>query len=476
MTSRERVEAALAFEPVDKAPLEYHPCGRGLYEHGEAFRRLLKAHPGDFEDFSDMPIPRPPAEACGPDGSYHEYKTDAWGVTWESRIFAMTGHPYRQPLADWRALEGFRCPPHALAEDAAFASYAKRIARVRETRYAKDGWFGFFERMHALRPFEDVLMDVYDNEREINRLADMLVEYELEELRLMCAAGVDAVQFGDDFGTARAMLFSPEVWRSFFKPRYRRLVQFAREQGKAVFFHTCGYAAHAARAKELYETTDYVICAEHPVYGIFELGCWMCGFEDFLYRMALDEEWIHRFFERVLEYQKKVIQRYYTAVGPYIHYTSSGDDFATQNAPFVSPDMFRELIKPYFKERIAYTKRFTKAKYLHHSCGSVYRLIDDLVDCGVEILNPIQPKAADMQPRGLKAAYGEKIVFHGGIDTQELLPFASESQIEEAVHETIEILNRDGGYIFAAAHNIQPDVNPRSLTVMLNAARKYRRA
>ena len=103
MTSRERVEAALAFEPVDKAPLEYHPCGRGLYEHGEAFRGLLKAHPGDFEDFSDMPIPRPPAEACGPDGSYHEYKTDAWGVTWESRIFAMTGHPYRQPLADWRA-------------------------------------------------------------------------------------------------------------------------------------------------------------------------------------------------------------------------------------------------------------------------------------------------------------------------------------------------------------------------------------
>jgi len=90
MTSRERVEAALAFEPVDKAPLEYHPCGRGLYEHGEAFRGLLKAHPGDFEDFSDMPIPRPLAEACGPDGSYHEYKTDAWGVTWESRIFAMT--------------------------------------------------------------------------------------------------------------------------------------------------------------------------------------------------------------------------------------------------------------------------------------------------------------------------------------------------------------------------------------------------
>lgn len=234
--------------------------------------------------------------------------------------------------------------------------------------------------------------------------------------------------------------------------------------------------AHAQRAKELYENTDYVICAEHPVYGIFELGCWMCGFEDFLTRMALDEEWVHRFFERVLEYQKKVIARYYGALGQYIHYTSSGDDFATQNAPFVSPDMFRELVKPYFQERISYTKQFTKARYLHHSCGSVFRLIDDLVDAGVEILNPIQPKATDMQPRRLKETYGDKIVFHGDIDTQELLPFASESQIEETVHETIEILNRDGGYIFAAAHNIQPDVNPKSLTVMLEAARKYRRA
>ena len=234
--------------------------------------------------------------------------------------------------------------------------------------------------------------------------------------------------------------------------------------------------ACAAQAKDLYENTDYVICAEHPVYGIFELGCWLCGFEDFLYRMALDEEWVHRFFERVLEYQKKAIKRYYTAVGPYVHYTSSGDDFATQNGPFVSPDMFRELIKPYFKERISYTKQFTKAKYLHHSCGSVFRLVDYLIDCGVEILNPIQPKAADMQPEKLKAAYGDRIVFHGGIDTQELLPFASDQEIEETVHRTIEILNKDGGYIFAAAHNIQPDVNPRSLTVMLNAARKYRKA
>ena len=189
-------------------------------------------------------------------------------------------------------------------------------------------------------------------------------------------------------------------------------------------------AAHAARARELYENTDYVICAEHPVYGVFELGCWMCGFEDFLCRLALDEEWVHRFFERVLDYQVKVIGHYYSALGPYIHYTSSGDDFATQNAPFFSPEMFREFIAPYLAKRIQQTKQFTDAKFLHHSCGSVSRLIDDLIGCGVEILNPIQPKAAGMQPDALKAEFGDRIVFHGGVDTQELLPFADERRMK----------------------------------------------
>ena len=230
---------------------------------------------------------------------------------------------------------------------------------------------------------------------------------------------------------------------------------------------------HARRAKELYENTDYIICAEHPVYGIFELGCWMCGFEDFLYRMLAEPEFVHCFFKRVLEYQKAVIERYYSAVGPYIHSTSSGDDFATQNGPFVSPALFAETIKPYFKERISYTKRFTGAAFLHHSCGSVFSLAEDLIDSGVEILNPIQPKAADMQPEKLKDAFGGRIVFHGGIDTQEVLPFLPPEQVEDVVRQTIQIMNRDGGYVFAAAHNIQPDVNPENLVVMFQAARKY---
>lgn len=229
----------------------------------------------------------------------------------------------------------------------------------------------------------------------------------------------------------------------------------------------------AAQAKSIYEETDYVLCAEHPVYGIFELGCWLCGFDNFLLKMAMDEAFVHQLFEIILSYQKKVISVYYEALGKYVHYTSSGDDFATQSSLFMSPPMFRAMIKPYFKERINHTKKYTKAAYLHHSCGSVFQIIEDLIECGVNILNPIQPAAKNMQPELLKRSYGSKIVFHGGIDTQQILPFGDEESIYSTVKDTIECMNRGGGYIFAAAHNIQEDVPPQNIVYMFEAAKKY---
>lgn len=229
----------------------------------------------------------------------------------------------------------------------------------------------------------------------------------------------------------------------------------------------------AQDAKRLYDAGEYIICAEHPVYGVFELGCWLCGFEDFLTRLILEPDFVHALFGKILEYQKKVIDLYYGAVGPYIHYTSSGDDFATQTSLFMSPASFRELVKPYLKERIAYTKRYTSAQFLHHSCGNVFGIIPDLIDAGVEILNPIQPVTEEMSPRSLKENFGSQIVLHGGIDTQQLLPYGTKQSIEEGVHAAIEVLGKGGGYIFAAAHNIQEDVPPENVVYMFQAARKF---
>lgn len=227
-------------------------------------------------------------------------------------------------------------------------------------------------------------------------------------------------------------------------------------------------------ARRLYEETDYVICGEHPVLGVMELGCWVCGYETFLTYMRIEPDFVLRFFDRYFEFQRRVIELYYPAIGPYIHYTSSGDDFATQLASFISPEMFRRLIKPYMAERIRLTRQYTTAAFLHHSCGNVFHLIPELIDCGVQILNPIQPCAPEMAPERLKSAYGARIVFHGGVDTQELLPRGTPDEVAEHTRQILRVLAREGGYIFAAAHEIQEDVPAANVLAAFTAARDFR--
>ncbi len=232
-------------------------------------------------------------------------------------------------------------------------------------------------------------------------------------------------------------------------------------------------AAFREEARRLYEETDYVVCAEHPTYGVMELGCWMCGFDDFLLRMALEPEFVLKFFDIVLDYQKKLIDVYYGALGEYIHFTTSGDDFGTQTGLFLSPDMFEELVKPYYVERIRHTKTYTKARFLHHTCGSVFQLIPHLIDAGVDILNPIQPGARDMEPERLKAAFGDRLTFHGGIDTQHLLPNGTPEDVELEVSRILSVMGTDGGYILSPAHNLQPDVPPANIVAIFEGARKH---
>lgn len=233
----------------------------------------------------------------------------------------------------------------------------------------------------------------------------------------------------------------------------------------------------AAQARILCEQSPYVVVGEHPIYGVLELACWLCGYDHIMLMLALNPEFIHLLFGKILEFQKSIIREYYSRLGPYIHITTSGDDFGTQKAMFMSPEMWREFIKPYLKERIAYTRKFTDAVYMHHSCGAIFEIIPDLIEIGVKILNPIQPTAAGMDPRRLKAVYGKAVTFHGGLDTQEVLPSNSFRKIDEAVGILLEIMDPcdGGGYIFAPAHNIQGDVSPASVARVYSAAQRMLR-
>jgi uroporphyrinogen decarboxylase len=226
------------------------------------------------------------------------------------------------------------------------------------------------------------------------------------------------------------------------------------------------------RAHHLFAETPYVVCGRHPVFGVFELGCWLCGFDDFLFRLAGDPEFVHRFFTIILAYQKRVNEIYYGAIGRYLHFTTSGDDFGTQTGPFMSVPMFREVIAPYFAERVRHLRTFTPAAFFHHTCGAVFPLIPELIAAGVDILNPIQPRTTDMEPARLKAAFGNRLTFYGGVDTQYLLPVGPPERVLAETRELVRVLGQDGGYILSAAHCIQEDVPMANVAAMYQAAKE----
>jgi uroporphyrinogen decarboxylase len=229
------------------------------------------------------------------------------------------------------------------------------------------------------------------------------------------------------------------------------------------------------RARYLFEETPYVVCGRHPYFGVFELGCWMCGFDDFLYRLAGDPDFVVRFFEIILAYQKQVDAIYYGAIGRYLHYTTSGDDFGTQTGPFLSVRMFDRLIKPFLASRIAHIRNYTDAAFFHHSCGAIRPLIPSLITAGVDILNPIQPRAFEMEPERLKAEFGDRLCFYGGIDTQQLLPNGTPDDILAEVLRLIGILGAGGGYILSPAHVFQQDVPLENVLALYQAGKAFNR-
>jgi len=232
--------AALAFQPVDIVPLEIHPSQAGLFEHGQKLLDLMRACGHDFDDQSGLALPSVPPEDFDADGRYHKIVTDAWGTTWEYRIFGVWGYRMRYPLADISRLPWYRPPEVRLIEDEELKQVQAAGAALRQRYFHRGGGVSLFETMQSLRPFEDVLIDINRNTPEINRLADRLVEYYAVIVANALAAGVDAVTVGDDFGTQQAMMISPAAWRRFFKPRYQALLDPVQRAGKLIFFHSCG--------------------------------------------------------------------------------------------------------------------------------------------------------------------------------------------------------------------------------------------
>jgi len=229
------------------------------------------------------------------------------------------------------------------------------------------------------------------------------------------------------------------------------------------------------KVKRLYEDTSYCLITDIHSFGPFEGGCMLRGYDNFLIDLASNQKYAEALLGKITETAIAKWGMFLDEVGEYVQVVASGDDVGMQMSTYISHEMYRKYIKPRHKQIFDFIHSRTKAKIFLHSCGSVYDLIPDFVEEGVDILNPIQRSAAKMDIKKLKKEFGNDLSFWGGgIDVQKQLPFYSLKEIENEVKGTLEIMAPGGGYIFFPTHNIQADVSPDRINCLFRSVIKYR--
>jgi uroporphyrinogen decarboxylase len=207
----------------------------------------------------------------------------------------------------------------------------------------------------------------------------------------------------------------------------------------------------------------------------FNLGRWG-SYGEWFYGIAADPDYTRAWYDYKIENLLANVERYAQAVGDNIDVLWLMEDFGTQKGMMISPQMFNDMIAPHYKRFFHWIHSNTDWKIFFHSCGGIYPIIETLIDCGVDILTPVQTTASGMEPGRLKTEFGDRLTFWGGgIDTQSVLPFGSPEEIQEQVRQRIEILAPGGGLVFATIHNVQDDIAPEKVEAMLQAVREYGR-
>lgn len=202
--------------------------------------------------------------------------------------------------------------------------------------------------------------------------------------------------------------------------------------------------------------------------GILEASQWLRGYENMYCDLAANQPLAEALFDRILEFKMAYWTRAMQEIGEYVDVINEGDDYGGQNGLLMSARMWRKLLKPRLRTLFAHIKSCAPhVKILLHSCGSIREIIPELIEVGVDALNPVQVAAAGMNTRELKRDFGKDITFWGGgVDTQYVLPTGTPQQVRDEVRRRFEDLSPGGGFVFAAVHNIQADVPPENIVAM----------
>lgn len=207
-------------------------------------------------------------------------------------------------------------------------------------------------------------------------------------------------------------------------------------------------------------------------HGVFHQLTYLFGMEQAMMNLLTEEELVKETIKHITAYWTGYFDRMFTACKGKLDFIFYKDDMGSQNSLLVSQDVFRKFFKPSLKELCDLADSYGAAM-IYHTCGSVKPLIPDFIDAGVKVLDPIQTSAKDMDIRVLKDSFGDKVTFHGAIDTQQVLPNSSPEEIIDIVKHTLSVLGKDGGYFFSPSHRIQQDTPIETIVAMYDTVRNW---
>ena len=225
----------------------------------------------------------------------------------------------------------------------------------------------------------------------------------------------------------------------------------------------------AQGARSLRESTDRAIIG---LFGgnLLEIGQFLFRIDNFLYMLAAEPTRVHRFLDKLLAYHLESLERFLGATGDSIDIILFGDDLGMQTGPQISPSMYREFFKPRHSILWKRAKKLADVKVMLHCCGGIRDLIPDLIEAGLDAVNPVQTSCTGMDAKGLKDDFGRELTFWGGgCDTRTVLPQGSVDDIRNHVRERVDILRPGGGFVFQQVHNILDGVPPQNVIAMMNA-------
>jgi len=226
-------------------------------------------------------------------------------------------------------------------------------------------------------------------------------------------------------------------------------------------------------ARDLYESSSYAVgCYKATLLGIFDCAWVLRGLDQFLMDLILEPTLAQALLEKTFSFNFEVYSHMLDEVGEYVHVVEFNDDLGTQENLMIAPESYRKYLKPLHRRMVEmFHAKAPRAKVLLHCCGSIYKIIPDLIEIGIDVINPVQPLVAEMDTWRLKKEFGKDICFQGGIDIQRAMR-GTAADVEKEVLERIKSLAPGGGYVLSTANNIASDIPVENVTLLYELADK----